>query len=270
MSKLWPRVSKEVPCKICGGTDWLCRFGERAQICMRVESAKPAKDGGFYHFYDEAKPKPTYIPRSRPAPPPLRNAEDMMRAWLLKMKLENYEALAQSLGVCPSSVMALDAAWAAEYSAWSFPMRDGDGNVIGIQLRGETKKAVTGSRLGLFLPNIDPQKICMVCEGASDCAALLTLGFYAIGRPSCCTGADHLKVALRRLGVRQIVIVADNDEPKESGQRPGIDGALKLQKDLRMKSVIWMPSGRCKDVRQMVQKVGIESARTTLRNIGPC
>ena len=259
MSGFWSKFTKQSPCPACGHSDWLCRVGDRKYICMRVESSHAAKDGGWYHDFGNSKPR--YIPPSRPAPPPLKNASELMHGWQLMMKLEDYERLAKSLGVCPSSIMALDAAWAKEHAAWMFPMRDGEGEVIGIQVRGETKKSITGSRLGLFIPNLDPQPVAFLPEGASDTAALLTLGLYAIGRPSCNTGADHLKVALRRLGVRKVVVVADNDEPKENGQRPGIAGALKLQQDLKMNSVVWMPSGRIKDVRQLVHRIGVQSAR---------
>jgi phage/plasmid primase-like uncharacterized protein len=146
-------------------------------------------------------------------------------------------------------------------------MRDGDNKIIGIHLRCDdgSKKAITGSRNGLFIPQVEPQKVAYVCEGASNTAALLTMGFYAIGRPSCNSGGEMLKVALKRLGVSRIVVCADNDTIKTAPDgrtfRPGQDGAKKLKKELGLMSVIFTTPNPLKDVRQMLQKLGVESAR---------
>jgi hypothetical protein len=151
-------------------------------------------------------------------------------------------------------------------------MRDGDNKIIGIHLRADdgSKKAVTGSRNGLFIPQIKPEKVAYLPEGASNTAALLTMGFYAIGRPSCNSGGEMLKVALKRLGVTRIVIVADNDclktAPDGRTFRPGQDGAKKLKKELGLMSVIFTPPNPLKDVRDLLKNLGIESARNYITN----
>jgi hypothetical protein len=207
---------------------------------------------------------------------------------LMKHFLNSFEPLdklAHDLGVDCDSLIDLEVGWNKPDKAWAIPMRDGDNKIIGIHLRSGdgSKKAVTGSRNGLFIPQIEPQSPAYICEGASNTASLLTMGFYAIGRPSCNSGGEMLKVALKRLGVSRIVVVADNDEikyppccfckgdgcedcewtgkNKSKGFYPGQDGAKKLKKELGLSSVIFTPPNPIKDVRQLLQKLGVESAR---------
>ena len=254
---VWPNFTKQNPCPACGhGGDWCCRGGTSGFVCMRVQSPRMMKDGGWFHFYDDKKPKPAYIPPPRKAAPPLKNADKILDN-LYNDPLA-VSSLASSLGVAESALHSLGFKWSPEHKAFACPMRNGENEIIGIHLRStEGKKAITGSRLGLFIPQgIEPQKVAMICEGASDCAALLTMGYFAIGRPSCSFGAAMIKVALKRLGVHRCVVVADNDGAKTNGKRPGLEGAVKLKKELGMMSVIWMPPSPIKDVREFVKKGG--------------
>lgn len=230
---------------------------------MRVESNFPSADGGWYHDIGDT-PRP-YIPPVRSAP--VRNLDFAIMIKRFEIQSPwNGDGLSIELGVSPESLVWLGFVWAKQFQAWAIPMRDGDNKIIGIQLRGETKKCITGSHLGLFIPQTGAKKPCYICEGASDCAALLTMGFFAIGRPSCNTGADMLRVALKRLEIHRIVIVADADEIKPTGKRPGYEGALKLKKDLGLPSVIYCPPNPLKDVRKLLQKVGAESAKAMIEN----
>ncbi len=84
-----------------------------------------------------------------------------------------------------------------------------------------------------------------VCEGPTDTAAMLDLGFSAVGGRV----AVALQVMRKRMSnstVRSVVvIVADNDEP-------GVNGANRLAEDLRSvcKSLkVISPPARYKDVR---------------------
>lgn len=121
-------------------------------------------------------------------------------------------------------------------------MRNGAGEVTGIRLRLDTGKklAVRGSKEGIFIPESPPEAIAFAPEGPTDAAACLTLGLYAIGRPSCLGGTEHLKTALKRLQVRRAVILADND-------LPGIQGAKRLAGELGVPSCIVVPPA--KDIR---------------------
>jgi len=267
MSKLWPTFTKEHPCPACNHSDWLCRQGERKFICMRVLSEHPSKDGGFYHEYGNKKP--TYIAPKRSAPIQCKNINQIAnRLTATQNQIDN---LAKQLGVEDWSLVHLHVSRHPQEKAWAIPMRDGDNKIIGIHLRCDdgSKKAITGSRNGLFIPQVNPQKLAFVCEGASNTAALVTMGFYAIGRPSCNSGGEMLKVALKRLGVSRIVIVGDNDSLKSAPDgrtfRPGQDGAKKLKKEIGLPSCIFTTPSPCKDVRELLIKIGAESARNYIK-----
>jgi hypothetical protein len=129
--------------------------------------------------------------------------------------------LAAALGVGVESLARLGVGWAARYRAWSFPMRNAAGAVLGIRLRlPEGKKlSVKGGKEGLFLPEgLDAAGgRLLIAEGPTDCAALLDLGFAAVGRPSCTGGVKLLVELVGRLAVHEAVIVADGDAPGQRG-----------------------------------------------------
>ncbi len=247
---IWPHVTKKNPCGACGKTDW-CQVGDKGWRCYRVESDHPFKNGGWFHPFDSTKPAP---PKQKPLPvPPSINATVMIRKWA-DMGIPVTE-LAESLGVSVDSLTDLSAVYSPDHRAWAFPMRDGYGNMIGIRLRSDDgrKWAVRGSRSGIFLPTTQPHSTVYLPEGPTSTAATLTLGLYAIGRPSCNSGGPEIKTACKRLGVRRAVIVADNDD-KPSGLRPGFDGALKLASEIGIPVVIWTPP--TKDIRDFVRSGG--------------
>src|SRR6516162_8980751 len=156
------RVNKANPCPQCGKPDW-CTVGDYGVVCMRVQSARPVKNGGWFHPFDAAGGRPLAPPRRQP---PAINATALHRAWLGATTAEALAAFAATLGLSAQSLVAIGAAWAAPHSAWAFPMCDGYGNVIGIRLRNERGKfAVRGSRQGIFLAAVPAQKTLFVCEG---------------------------------------------------------------------------------------------------------
>lgn len=252
MSLLWPCVSKETPCPVCGSPDW-CAFGDFKVKCMRVQSAHASADGGWYHSYP-GEQKPLRTLPARAVPPPI-NAADLMNEYLWETTDSQLGDFAARIGVSFESLQSIGAAWCRKHSAWAFPMRDGFGNTVGIRLRSLDgfKWAVTGSRSGIFWPKSQPEKVAWLCEGPTSTAAALSLGLFAIGRPNCSSGDEILKVALERLKIYRVVIVADNDD-KPNGLRPGFAGAWKLKKSLRLPSVIWTPP--VKDIRQFLNLGG--------------
>jgi hypothetical protein len=138
------------------------------------------------------------------------------------------ERLAASIGVSPGSLSRLKIAWAAPHQAWAFPMCNDKHQTIGIRLRAENgqKWAVRGSRNGIFWPSdLGSTGPLLVCEGPTDTAALLDLGYDAIGRPSCAGAVDIVVEAVLRVRRRHVVVVADADGP-------GIDGADRLAQAL--------------------------------------
>jgi len=270
MAELWPHFTKENPCPACGHHDWTCRAGTKAYICQRIGSQFPSKCGGFYHFYDDT-PRPEIKPEPKRNAPKFNFAEKMFSEYDERFRQDEWaeERLAKELGVSVESIQSLKICY--HQLAYGIPMRDGDNKIIGIQLRSDdgTKKCVTGSRGGLFIPQCETQKIVYICEGMSNCTALLTLGFFAIGRFNCNSGGDMLKVALNRLKINRVVVVADNDSLKSANDktfRPGQSGGIKLKKELGLHSVIYTTPNPIKDCRELLNKVGIETARRMIQS----
>ncbi|HEX8916274.1 MAG TPA: toprim domain-containing protein [Humisphaera sp.] len=161
--------------------------------------------------------------------------------------------MAADLGLEPQTLRRLEVGWAKAYDAWSFPMFDADHRVVGIRLRRPNgrKFAVRGGREGLFVPTGLPTGIprLLVAEGPTDTAAILGLGFEAVGRSSCTGGAKLLVTLARGRRVREVVIVADADEP---GRRGAESLATALLPYVDVVRVIVPPDG-IKDARAWVR-----------------
>lgn len=269
MNKLWPTVTSDNPCPICGKPDWCC-FGDKVIKCMRLTSENPSRDGGWYHPYPGADYVRPQLPKRDVAP--AIDAEALIREWSSDAKFADLNGFAKTLGVRGAALWQLHCCWSSWHNALAFPMSAWDGKMIGIRLRnarGE-KWAVTGSRQGLFIPTSQTQGLAMVCEGPTDTAAALSLGYYAIGRPSCNSNPEQIVSALKRLQVRRVVIVCDDDtKTRRDGTKwsPGIDGARALAKALKIPHAIWAPGG-FKDIREyLCNGATHEMVESSLRNL---
>lgn len=129
---------------------------------------------------------------------------------------------AENIGVLPESLSDLCMV-RADNCTWAFPMRDHQRRMIGIRLRDDNGKkfAVKGSKQGLFIPQSTPQPTMFVTEGPTDCAAMLSMGLYAVGKPAAMANPDEIVKFISRWRVRRVVVIADND-------RAGLSGAQKL------------------------------------------
>lgn len=255
----WQRVTKKAPCPICNHGDW-CTVGATGTCCMRVESSHPLKNGGWLHAHSSGPKVPLPKKSKLPAVPSI-NSTKLILQWAEETPETGLQTLAGSLGVSEDSLASLNAVWAKQHRAWAFPMRDGYGNPVGIRLRADDgrKWAVTGSRQGIFIPASDPQPVAYICEGPTDTAAALTLGFFAMGRPSCNCGGIDLRTACRQLGVRRVVLVADNDQP-------GQQGAVRVGQDIGLPRLIWTPP--TKDIREFLKAGGTRALiEADLRNL---
>lgn len=262
-SSSWVRVSKRTSCPICGHHDWCGITSDGAVArCMRVESDRPSPsgEGGWIHvLMDEVVPRPV----TRRPPGPNVDWERLLGTWRFDTQPGQLRRLATGLGVTTDSLERLGVVYAAQYRAWAFPMRNGRGYVIGIRLRNDagSKWAVRGSRQGLFWPDMntgtDPL---IIVEGPTDAAAMLGLGYDVIGRPSCSGGIRLLEQVFERGHSRDVVILADRDEPKKrpdgSTWYPGQEGAERLAQRLagltRSTRIIKPLKG--KDARAWVQR----------------
>ena len=114
----------------------------------------------------------------------------------------------------------------------------------------------------MFIPaDLPSEGLLLICEGPTDCAAALDLGFAAIGRPNCSSCVDMTVKFCK--GRSEIIIIGDNDPPKEDGRRPGKKGAEKLAGKLLLhcSSVkIIYPPDKTKDLRQWL-RAGLTSGQ---------
>lgn len=236
----WYRVKKNRPCVICNRPDWCTYTDDGANCCMRIESDKPMRNGGWLHRETEYRYTP---PVKFVEPEPEIDFKGMWTTWAKATDMGRVNDLAASLNVSSGSLIALRCVWTG--TAWAFPMRDDAGKMIGIRLRDPDghKYAVTGSHQGLFLVKQEQNRVAYLLEGPTDTAAALTLGLSAFGRPSCLGQENLIRKYLKRNLVERLVIVTDNDEP-------GIRGAVKLQASLPILSCVYVPP--TKDLREFV------------------
>ena len=225
---------------------------------MRVESDRPHGRGGWVHVLKSIAPvRRVYAPQ-----PVRRRVVDMARLFdgyrkEFEDRPNSLERLGAELGLDGATVDRLKCGRSCFYMSWCFPMRDGDGRIVGIRLRrygSGDKFSVAGSKDGLFsdpqmeVPPVPSNGIkgreLTIVEGASDCAAGYAIGLAAVGRSSCNTGADALKRLCKRLRVNRVTIITDNDRfkarivrrpgcaPRREMWRPGVEGAERLVKAL--------------------------------------
>ena len=255
MSENMPRVSRRNPCPVCGRFRW-CGVSPDGSICvcMRISdgAVKQTKNGGWLHRLRERDIPPMVRVRrivfTEPEMPSVdccRLASDFAAA----VDIGRLGKFAEGLGLSTDSLTRLEVGWSSDSKAWAFPMRRGQ-QIVGIRLRSWTghKWSVTGSREGLFIPHgLTFSERLLIAEGPTDTAALLDMGFEAVGRPSCSGGVRLLVDLARSRRVMDIVIVADAD-PHGAGQRGAESLAVALAPYCPSVRVI-APPGGIKDAR---------------------
>jgi hypothetical protein len=227
------RVSRCSPCRVCGKPDW-CRVSADGGLafCNRVPSDRPARGKGGGHLHRlvaagtpaAATCRPPSLDRPKLSPPELELIGRRCRAALTAERLNRFAA---GLGVSAASLLSLGVGWEAGRRAYTFPMLDDAGRVVGYRTRhdGGGKRCVPGGRLGLFVPAgvlamlnaADPPDVLLVCEGESDAAAAADLGAFAIARPGCDACEELVSAFVRRLRPARVVLAADNDGPGRRG-----------------------------------------------------
>ena len=110
----WVRVSRELPCPICGRLDWcLVAADKGAAICPRTESPKRCGDAGYLHrLADSPRPREPrrVVIRTRPAMPDLSTLATRYHEAAIGERLT---ALAAELGVTVASLTAYGLTYAA-------------------------------------------------------------------------------------------------------------------------------------------------------------
>jgi hypothetical protein len=178
--------------------------------------------------------------------------------------------LADLLGVEIESLRRLDVGWREDVAlagekwvftgdwAWIFPEVNGKEEVVGLLRRyadpARAKRLVAGGRRGLTVPagwRKIPGPVYAV-EGASDVAALLSVGLCAIGRPNNRGGADDLAELLAD-DPREVVVFGERDR-RPDGAWPGDPKpfAQRLSRLLGRPVRAQLPPPPCKDIREFI------------------
>lgn len=249
----WSHVTLKCPCPICEKPDWCSICGDlNLVLCMRVTSARPSRNamGGWLHPLDAERKR--YIPESRPEPAFTIDAGKMMQEFSADTTFAGLSSLAKELGVTVESLQLLGCQRAVRHRSWAFPMYNGGGQVVGIRLRGDdgSKFAVKGSHGGIFLPMTKPQRTAYIVEGASDAAAILSLGLYGFGRPQASGCIATIAATIGRLNIQEVVIISDNDCRDKNGVEAGLRGAKALSDELDIPNCVLIP--QTKDLRQFL------------------
>lgn len=196
-----------------------------------------------------------------------KRCELMARVFARNLTDAGRDHLALSLGVAPDALRRLQVGWNPVQQVSSWPMRNDVGDIVGVRLRDPVtarKWSVRGSDgHGVFydadqLPDTPKGTRVWICEGPTDTAALLTLGFMVIGCPSSGVGGEFIASIGHRIRPADWVIVSDADAK-------GIEGAKRLQSDLVAIApvrIISPPTG-CKDARAWL---GMGARRETLED----
>ncbi len=199
----------------------------------------------------DGEPKGEIIPIVTKSDPPKRVGEKL-EAYYQKIfdsssKWEGYEYSVKSIGGISSEAWKqLGVAWSDEKKCWVIPARNAACEIVGFQFRGTdgSKWYLTGTRLGLFIPRVPVPKVAYICEGASDCGALLSAGLYAFARPSALAGIDMVVEFAHSHNIERVIIMSDNNDA-------GKIGAKKLSERIGIENKIVLPFEH-KDIRSAI------------------
>jgi len=257
----WQQAGVDCPCPVCGKPDWcLVSRDGAAAICSRIESDRVFGDQGAgwpHHLRDDGWASTDW--RSLPRQSPESRSElaqdfgKLSEKYVDELRPESRGWLASELGLKLDSLTALCVGYAQDYEAFSFPMREPNGNTCGIRLRryDGSNLAVRGSRAGLFfVPGRLNGKFLLICEGPSDTAALLSMGYGSvIGHPKCGGASDRVVTVCRWLRPAIALLIPEAGELGRIGAEVLASG-LKLI--VPQTTTVILPNG-CKDVREAIQ-----------------
>lgn len=166
-------------------------------------------------------------------------------------------ALARSLCLPLWTLGALGIGFDTRKGWWFFPMFDDDRRPVGLRYRtlDGRKYSLKGGREGLFLPNMRVESdLVLITEGATDTATALSLGFHAIGRPSCASGTSYVERLMHGESPQNIVVMSDNDGPGLLGSnrlRDAIGGLVVTPRDYKdIRELVVQHPGTLKELRE--------------------
>ena len=248
MDSEWVRADGNRRCPVCGKFDWcVIAVNGSAAICPRTEDKAVAyiEGSGWLHkFGDDTTPKPRLMVQPKPLPEHNSVLAEVFHRERRQINQDLLQSLAKELSITPKSLDLMGVGFSQTKVAYSFPMTRHGKRFLGIRYRTKdgSKFAAKGSKQGIFIPaSFTLSKAVVICEGPTDTAAMLDLGFNAIGRASC--NAGHRLVAELTQN-NPVAILADADDA-------GRMGAEILRRKLS-RAVIIEPSNGAKDAREWV------------------
>lgn len=248
----WVRCTRANRCPICG-RDHYCMVSKDGVtvICTKVESKRVAgRSGGWIHKLPAPIEPPP--PIKRPEQKPVSRPEMGRLAAGYRERCEHPELLSNELGVSVESLSRVELGY--DGRNWTFPMYGDRRVVIGIKVRPPTgrKFCIPGSKLGITWPlDLTGTGPLLICEGESDTAAALDLGFDTIGRPSCTGSVDICVGFVSRARYKDIWIFADRDEPGIKGAKTLVEHIKPITRRVKILHCPWH-----KDLRQWLQHGG--------------
>lgn len=196
----------------------------------------------------------------RPEPPPIRVSVPLSRSCERVGRLDQFadrchaamksswwSRLERALSLPTAELIRLRVGWYADWKVTTWPMVDHHDNVVGIRTRdmktGE-KKSIPGGDNAVFMPTglVAGMDRLLIAEGPTDTAALLSIGFDCIGRPSCNGAVAITTKIVKRLHPSEVVIVAD-DDANEAGKRGAQSLAVSLVTVCPRVRIIFPPAG---------------------------
>ena len=255
------RVSKDHPCPVCGRGDWCGLIGQDqaapdGAVCMRVESARQTKNGGWLHWLrdrdrTDRRPRPIVVPLATPVP--AANIAELARRFQADADSASgwLAGVATGLELTVPSLRMFGVGLCAQQRCSTWPMADSEGRIVGINRRfaDGSKRLFAGHHAGLYMPSDLPDSMAgyslLVCEGGSDAVAGLDLDFLSVGRFSCSHGSALLLRLVRRRRPAEVVVIADQDAPGRRGAETVATALLPFVGKLKL---IQPPTG-IKDLR---------------------
>jgi hypothetical protein len=139
--------------------------------------------------------------------------EEKASSYVAQLASQSLAKFADEFGVSEESLRQLGIGF--DQYAYTFPMMNAQGQVVGIRYRPQkdphSKTTAEGSKVGLFIPKgVTGASLEIICEGETDTAASLTLGFRAIGTPFSSYSPHEIITFLRDCPVACPCIIGDN------------------------------------------------------------
>jgi RecA/RadA recombinase len=180
-------------------------------------------------LFSAASPHINGVATRAGAPPPPRPADApdfdrIARDCVARLDDAALAELGERLGVAASSLRELSFG-ATQDGAFTWPERNGRGGVVGIGQRNQSgkKRCIPRSRRGLIFStalSVDADRPLLIVEGASDCAAGMTLGLRCVGLAQAggsTQALGWLRELLEDLRPPSVIVIGDADEAGKRG-----------------------------------------------------